>query len=220
MSCVRILTVATAALALAGCVSGTIEEVREAATSMGSDDYLVVLGKRPRPMNSETELNFISCVSENVGGGSDALNVIDEQAFMDAMFPWFEPRTAPVKTDDLPELMGQPLLSERLEEIGLKYLVWVEGSTERTDSEGSLTCSVAATGAGCFGFLTWENDSSYETTIWDVRTSRVVGRISSDAIGTSYMPAVVLPIPLIARVKSSACSSLAAQLKSFIQSDA
>jgi hypothetical protein len=116
--------------------------------------------------------------------------------------------------------MGQPLVAGRLADIGLKYLVWIEGSTERTDSEGSLTCSITTTGAGCFGFLTWENDSSYEATIWDVRSGRAVGRISSDAIGTSYMPAVVVPIPLIARVKSSACSSLADQLKSFIKNDA
>jgi hypothetical protein len=139
---------------------------------------------------------------------------------MDSLFPWFEPRTAPVQTSELAETMGQPLVAGRLADIGLKYLVWIEGSTERTDSEGSLTCSITTTGAGCFGFLTWENDSSYEATIWDVRSGRAVGRISSDAIGTSYMPAVVVPIPLIARVKSSACSSLADQLKSFIKNDA
>jgi hypothetical protein len=206
--------------ALAGCVSSTIQEVREADTSMDVNDFLVVLGKRDRPTAAETEFNFISCVSRNVGGGADRLNVIEEQSFMDSLFPWFEPRTAPVQTSELAETMGQPLVAGRLADIGLKYLVWIEGSTERTDSEGSLTCSITTTGAGCFGFLTWENDSSYEATIWDVRSGRAVGRISSDAIGTSYMPAVVVPIPLIARVKSSACSSLADQLKSFIKNDA
>ena len=125
--------------AMAGCVSSTIQEVREARTSMDVDDYMVVLGKRDRPNSNETELNFISCISKNIASGSDALNVIDERAFMDSMFPWFEPRTAPVETGDLPRIMNQPLLAARLDEIGIKYLVWVEGSTERTDSEGSLT---------------------------------------------------------------------------------
>ena len=112
--------------------------------------------------------------------------------------------------------MSVPALASRLEELGLRYLVWVEGSTKRTDSAGSLTCSVAPTGGGCFGFLTWEQDSSYEASVWDVRTGRAAGKVSSDAVGTSYMPALVLPVPLIAPVRSSACSSLADQLKSFI----
>jgi hypothetical protein len=86
----------------------------------------------------------------------------------------------------------------------------------RTDSAGSMTCSVTTAGAGCFGFLTWENDSSYEATVWDVRSGSAVGRVSSDAIGTSYIPAVVVPVPLIARVQNSACNSLSQQLKTFI----
>jgi hypothetical protein len=43
-----------------------------------------------------------------------------------------------------------------------------------------------------------------------------VGRVSSDAVGTSYVPAVVVPVPLIARVQNSACNSLSNQLKTFI----
>ena len=43
-----------------------------------------------------------------------------------------------------------------------------------------------------------------------------VGTISTDATGQSYLPAVVVPIPLLARVEANACSSLANQLKSFV----
>ena len=202
--------------ALTGCVTATVQEVRESNTGMDATDSVVVLGRRGRPQTSETELDFVSCVSKNLNQGDSKIQVIEEQAFMDAMFPWFEPRTAPVKTEDLPELMALPALAGRLEELGLRYLVWVEGSTKRTDSAGSLTCSVAPTGGGCFGFLTWEKDSSYEASVWDVRTGRTAGKVSSDAVGTSYMPALVVPLPFIAPVRSSACSGLADQLKSFI----
>ena len=202
--------------ALSGCVTATVQEVRESNTGMDATDSVVVLGRRGRPQTSETELDFVSCVSKNLNQGDSKIQVIEEQAFMDAMFPWFEPRTAPVKTEDLPELMALPALAGRLEELGLRYLVWVEGSTKRTDSAGSLTCSVAPTGGGCFGFLTWEKDSSYEASVWDVRTGRTAGKVSSDAVGTSYMPALVVPLPFIAPVRSSACSGLADQLKSFI----
>lgn len=206
-----------ALLSLGGCVTSTVQQVRETATSMGDEDAVVVLGRRNRPSQSQTELDFIDCVSRNMGGGSNSVAVIGEQEFMDAMFPWFEPRTAPLNTNELPDLLRQPILAERLREIGLKYLVWVDGSTKRTSQTGSMSCTATPGGAGCFGFLSWENDSSYEATVWNARTAQAAGRVSSDAEGTSYIPALVVPIPIIARVQNSACSSLASQLKYFVQ---
>ena len=145
--------------------------------------------------------------------------MVSESEFRDALFPWFEPRTAPANTSDLPEIMSTPVVADRLREMGLRYLVWIDGSTVRTDSAGSMTCSITTAGGGCFGFLTWENDSSYEATVWDVGSGQAVGRVSSDAMGTSYVPAVIVPVPLIARVQNSACASLSNQLKTFLLND-
>ncbi len=204
-------------LALSGCVTSTVQQVRESATGMSEGDAVVVLGRRNRPSQTQTELDFIDCVSRNMGGGTNGVAVIGEQEFMDAMFPWFEPRTAPMNTNELPDLLREPILAERMREIGLKYLVWVEGNTKRTSQTGSMSCTATPGGAGCFGFLTWENDSSYEATVWNAHSAQAAGRVSSDAAGTSYIPALVVPIPIIARVQNSACGSLARQLKDFVQ---
>ena len=201
---------------VSGCVTSTVQEVRETATGMSETESVVVLSRKTRPSQEETEAKFVDCISKNMGGGKQRVNVVAEQEFRDALFPWFEPRTAPSNASDLPELISQPELAERLESLGLRYLIWVQGDTDRTDSAGSLTCSVTATGAGCFGFLTWEMDAGYEAQVWDVRSGTLAGRVSSEAVGTSYMPAVVVPLPFIAPVRSSACSSLAQQLKSFV----
>ena len=98
---------------LAGCVTNTVQEVREASTGISATESVVVLGRRTRPSSAETELDFISCVSKNIGKGSDKIGVIAEQDFLDAMFPWFEPRTAPVNTSDLPQLIGQAPLDRK-----------------------------------------------------------------------------------------------------------
>ena len=210
------LVAVAAILPLGGCVTSTVQEIREGNTGIKDGESIAVLSRRALPSNTETEKGFVSCVSNSVRHGRNGINVIDEQKFRDAMFPWFEPRTAPLHTSDLPEIISQPFLAKRLRQLGLHYLVWIHGDTNRTDSGGSMTCSVTAAGAGCFGFLTWENNSSYEATVWDIRTGQSVGKISSDAVGTSYMPAVVVPLPFIARVRSSACNSLAHQLKTFL----
>ncbi|MEM7079435.1 MAG: hypothetical protein AAF513_12475 [Pseudomonadota bacterium] len=209
--------IASTTLLLGGCVTNTVQQVREASTGITDSDSIVVLGRRNRPSQSEAEMDFLDCVSRNMASGTDAVQVVTEQQFMDALFPWFEPRTAPVNTTDLPDLLSEPILAERIREIGLKYLVWVEGQTQRTAQAGSFSCSIAPGGGGCFGFLTWDKDSSYEASVWNTHTAKTAGKVSSDAAGTSYMPAIVVPIPLIARVQSSACSSLASQLKQFVQ---
>lgn len=212
----RCWTLILSCLLLGGCVTATVQEIRETNTALAGGDTVVVLGRRSQPTADETELDFISCVADNLGRGAQGLQVIPEERFMDATFPWFEPRIAPLNNADLPEIMKQPPLAKQLHQMQLKYLVWIEGSTQRIDQTGSMTCAVAPGGGGCFGFLSWENDSSYEASIWDVETGQNAGRISSEASGTSYIPAVIVPIPIIARVRSSACSSLANQLKSFI----
>ena len=202
---------------LSACVTSTVQEIRETSTSLTMDDTIVVLGKKDRPSSQETELDFVGCVSENLSAGKMGIEAISEQRFVDEMFPWFEPRTAPTRTTNLTRLINDPLISSKFKQIGLKYLIWIEGTTERTDSAGTLTCGVTPGAAGCFGFLTWENDSAYEATIWDIETGKTAGRVSSEATGTSFMPAVVVPIPFIARVKNNACTSLAKQIGAFIQ---
>jgi hypothetical protein len=129
------------AAALAGCVTATVQEVREAHTGIGEDDRVVVLGRRHKSRN-ETETDFIDCVSEQITRKSDGVNVMSESEFVDAVFPWFEPRTAPLDVSDLSNVISRPLVAERIEEIGVRYLVWIEGNTERSSESGRLTCNI------------------------------------------------------------------------------
>lgn len=198
-----------------GCVTTTVQEIRQASTGIASNESVVVLGRHNNSAD-ESEDEFISCVSNNLSGGSNGVGVVPEAQFVDAMFPWFEPRTAPLNTSDLPQIVNQPILADRLDSIGVRYVIWIEGNTHRASQGGAMSCSASVAGAGCFGFLTWENDSSYEASIWDIKNGRAVGKVSSDANGTSFMPAVVVPIPIIARVQTGACNSMASQLKVFL----
>jgi len=204
-----------AAIGLTGCVSSTIQQVRQGATGVDADDRVVVLGRRAN-RGYETETDFVSCLGDKLSDGSNGVTVLSEQEFVDTLYPWFEPRTAPSSPGDLPELLNQEVVAQQLEEQGIRYLIWVDGSTDTTGTTGSMTCSISPGGGGCFGFLSWQQDSSYEASVWDLRHGKSVGKLSSDATGTSYMPAVVIPLPLIARVQASACKGLGNQLRTFL----
>ncbi|MEZ5490047.1 MAG: hypothetical protein R3F50_06975 [Gammaproteobacteria bacterium] len=202
-------------LILANCTSTTVDEFRQGETGIESHESIVILGRR-QASDYETRADFVDCVGDEVNRGSNSINVVPEKEFVDALFPWFEPRTAPLRTQDLERLMSEEIVADKIDEFGIRYIVWVDGFTETTGRSGSISCAIGPGGGGCFGFGSWEDDSEFDARIWDVDALTSVGTISTDATGQSYLPAVVIPIPLLARVEANACSRLADQLKTFV----
>ena len=208
------------AVLVAGCVQTTVQGVRQAEAYLGESESIVILSRKHKTQG-ETEDDFVTCLSNHVNTGSDALSVLSEREFVNATFPWFEPRTAPLTMTDLAEVISRRLISERIEEIGVRYLVWIEGTTQRSDESGSLQCTVVTGGIpACFGFLSWESGSNYEASVWDVERGMTVGTLSSEAAGTSFVPAVVIPLPFIARVQEKACANLSDEIKKFLDPSA
>ncbi|MFW2403146.1 MAG: hypothetical protein ACN4GT_00180 [Gammaproteobacteria bacterium] len=211
----RQLCAGVLSIALAGCMTTRVEESKNSKTGIADHESVVILEASYHNGN-ETEDEFVDCVAKTVQKGRNGLRVIPEDAFIDSLFPWFEPRTMPQGPEFLPALMEKPGVDARMKENGVRYIIWVTGDTERSASGGSLSCAVAPGGGGCFGLAWWENDSSYEAAIWDIRDGKSAGAVSADVQGTSVIPAVIVPVPLIARTKSAACKGLARNLREFI----
>ena len=203
---------------LASCTSTTVDEFRQGETGIESDESVVILGRR-QASDFETKSDFVECVGKGMSQGENAISVVPEREFIDAMFPWFEPRTAPLRATDLEQLLAEDVVAQKMNEFGIRYMVWVEGFTETTGRTGSISCTVGPGGGGCFGFGTWEDDANFDARVWDVNSLRNVGTINADATGQSYLPALVVPMPLIARVETNACNRLAAQLKDFVNGE-
>ena len=203
---------------ITSCTSTTVDEFRQGETGIESDESVVILGRR-QASDFETKSDFVECVGKGMSQGENAISVVPEREFVDAMFPWFEPRTAPLRATDLEQLLAEDVVAQKMNEFGIRYMVWVEGFTETTGRTGSISCTVGPGGGGCFGFGTWEDDANFDARVWDVNSLRNVGTINADATGQSYLPALVVPIPLIARVETNACNRLAAQLKDFVNGE-
>ena len=215
-------TIVTAALlgaiVLGGCRTTTVvDEYRVAPTTIASNESLVVLGRR-HEMDKDTERDFVRCVGDALAASASGLQVVPEADFVDAMYPWFEVSTAPMDVRNMEDLLANPAVAQRLENFRLRYFVWIDGFTETTDSSGSVSCAVGPGGGGCIGFKTWDDEANYEASIWDLRKTAVSGKINTETSGTSYVPAMIIPIPLLARVKATACNAMADQLLSLIGS--
>jgi hypothetical protein len=203
------------ACTLSGCITSRIEDARENVTGLKDGQSVVIMAKSYHQGN-ETEGDYLTCVEKALGAGSKGIKVIPHQKFVDNLFPWFEPRTAPADTKGLPALMDRPGVKDAVKDMGVRYVVWLDGDTERVAEGGSLSCAAGPGGGGCFGFAWWQNDADYEAAIWDLDDYESAGTISADVSGTSFLPALVIPIPLIARTQTRACKGLAQQLRAFI----
>ena len=211
-----IVTVLMGLALLVGCKSTTvIDEYRETSSAViTGGESIVVLGRR-HSSGYETEDDFISCVGRSLNQGQSEINVIPEKDFVDSMYPYFETSTAPMDVKNLGQLAEIPAIAAKFNDFNLRYFVWIDGATERTDSSGSVSCAVGPGGGGCFGFAYWKDEANYEASIWDFKELALSGKINAETTGTSFMPAIIIPIPMLARVQENACKSLANQIRTF-----
>ena len=211
-----LLTTAIALLLGACSTTTTIDEYRDsgmADININENEKMVVLGRRHLG-DYETEPDLIKCIGRHLKKNLD-LDVVAEQEFVDRLYPWFEPRTAPLKLRRMKVLMSDSNIAGQMATMGVRYMVWVDGNTETTDSQGSLNCAIGPGGGGCFGFASWDRLSSYEAIIWDITTLEEKGRVRVETEGTSFMIAVVAPVPFVAQVQSEACEGMGNRLTNF-----
>lgn len=210
--------VLAAVLLMSGCVTSRVEETRTATTGMKAGDALVILG-RASYNDHQTEKSFTRCIANALSSGSRHIRVMSGQKFKDELYPWFEPRTAPASAKQLGKLFARPGVQDRIRKSHVRYLAWIRGDTTTTNKGGSLSCTISTFGGGCFGMSYWEQDASYEASIWDLKNMTAAGKISADADGTSYVAGFIIPIPIIARPGNAACKSLARRLEVFLRGD-
>ena len=215
----RAAVLAVAAAASAGCMTARIEQERTAATGIESGEAMVILARSYHTGNS-TEEDFVDCVSDRLKNKREELKVYDDDQFLDDFYPYFEPRTEPTSAQDLPDLLQSETVSKALAQAGIRYIVWLEGETDFRDGGGGISCAVGPGALGCFGLTWYEEGAVYEAGVWDLKSPRPAGRVSTDVNGMSMIPAIVIPVPLVAPTQTTACKRLADQLTVFIDGTA
>ena len=216
-SMVRAGTGAATLVLLSGCMTAELDENRNLSTKIAAHEAVVLLAK-PHVEGISAEDDFMDCVGDKMTRET-GIQVRPNDEFVDSMFPWLEPSTAPQRPEGVTKLLSKDVVADRIAQSGVRYIVWVDGSTRQTDSGGSITCTLGPAGGGCIGFGWWEKESDYEATVWDLNTARTAGSVSTNVIGTSALVGVILPLPFIARVQGTACDRLAGQLSAFLKGE-
>ena len=200
---------------ISSCTTSRLEEQVNLPLNLKEGESIAVISNSYHSGN-QTEYDFIQCVNKSLSKKQDYFNLIQTEYFQNMLYPWLEPRTAPQTPEDLPELLSRDLVRGTLETHNIKYLINISGETKTNSSSGALSCAAGPGGGGCFGLAWWDDTSSYSASVWDIAQQSSVGSVSATVSGTSVIPALIIPIPIIARTKSSACDGLVKQLLNFL----
>ena len=146
-----------------GCSTVVVEENKFEPVASGDGEFTVVVLGRRQSSNYDTEDDLVKCVSDKLVNKSS--RVITEDTLSDEIYPWLEPRVAPLKVNGILRMLNRPKIREKLDEIGLRYMVWVDGSTQTTSQAGSLSCAIGPGVIGCYGMGVWTNESDYDVSI-------------------------------------------------------
>jgi hypothetical protein len=158
----------------------------------------------------------MECVGNHLRIYDPPVEIVLAESIRLDFFPWLEPSTAPKTIGELRTLLQQPAMEQKLHELGIRYLLSIQGGTYTTIPGGGILCGAGMGGGGCFGFAFGTRDSSFTATIVDLQSEEQPREISSKESSGVYVPAFGIPIPLLAPTEASACEHLAKDIHAVI----
>ena len=78
----------------------------------------VVITSNSYHAGNETENDFLQCINKTLSNKQKIFNVVPTQQFINQLYPWFEPRTAPQSTKDLSSFLGREMVRAKIERLG------------------------------------------------------------------------------------------------------
>ena len=102
---------------LSACVTSTVDEVLYQGPEANLGDASVVIMGRRHASDYETEPDFIECVADHIASADKSIHVMSELEFMNELYPWFEPRTAPLRPADIERMMQVKPVAEKLQTL-------------------------------------------------------------------------------------------------------
>ena len=125
-------------LLVSGCMTATLEESRNTSTAIQAHEAVVLLAK-PHVEGITAEDDFMDCVGNKMSKQT-GIQVVANDKFVDSMFPWLEPSTAPQRPEGVTKLLRATRSRSSRKRRALSDLGGWRHSPDR--SGGSITCTI------------------------------------------------------------------------------
>jgi hypothetical protein len=158
-----------------------------------------------------------ACLIEEIKGNRMSLQALPLHGLRDQLYPWFSRSNYPRRLNDLEVIIKEPAVKERLQELGVQYVLKWDGETNISPNEGQLYM----TPYGILGYESADKTSVIRADLLAVEGGRVVTSFESIRKGTvSTLGLVFLPLPLIDDTEEDACEEISRQVDHFMQINA
>lgn len=203
-------------LLVAGCASSGPElaeksqaqSPKQAITVIRSDTFQFDWGKEIKPVRADLE----RCATNAIETHFPDLHFVSREEFTKTAFPDLPINSAPTDLRYIRVVLDSPTVRQRLEQLNLRYIVYVGGHTEIAASHSWVMIGgyMAATAAG---ISTWEKETEVSALVFDLKNPRGTTRTEDRGEGTSWVAGL---FPFIIGMPTSsehrACKQLGEQL--------
>jgi len=164
------------------------------------------------------EEKFANCVQEELAKNVSGLKFIAEDRFRDALFPWFESGTFPRSIEELDLTMNQPLVLDRIQSIGIRFVIYVGGYKSKGKFDGPFMVTGGFGAAGALGYTSADRKTEIKAVVWDLEKRVSLGEVDVEKSGSFKWIGLIIPIPIPDATESAACRETAERISNCLKS--
>jgi hypothetical protein len=172
----------------------------------------------PRPLapgetvviiSAELDETFADDVREQVARRAATVPLLAETDFRRAMFPWFQTGWPSERPEAFERAMREQAVRRRIDELDLRYLVEVRGTTK---ADGQLSVGPYP---GAMGWAAPHTNVAAK--VWDLKEGQALQDAAVETSGVQFLLWVVYGIYLFSMTESKAIDELAHRLVLFFE---
>jgi hypothetical protein len=216
----RIVLILGFASLLAGCLPvplpSTVDSARSPAVRVADVPGQGQLPPRPLApgekvviISAEFDDAFAEGVRDEVAQQAPAIPVLPETEFRRALFPWFQSGWPSGHPEAFERAMREQAVRRKIEELDLRYLVEVRGSTE---DDGQFSVGPYP---GAMGWAT--PHTKVAAKVWDLRKGQTFQDAAAETSGIQFLFWAVYGVYLFSMTESKATDELATRLVLFFE---
>lgn len=158
-----------------------------------------------------------ACMIEEIKGNELSLQAVSLYSLQDQLYPWLSRSNYPRRLNELQLIVKEPAVKERLQSLGIQYLLNWDGETTLATPEGDLYM----TPYGVIGYESTDKKSVIKADLLAVEEGKVVNSFEITREGTELMLGLVfMPLPIFSDTEEDACEEISRQIETFIQANA
>jgi hypothetical protein len=184
------------------------------SSTVGADAIVALRIDAGRPHEDRIEARFARCIADAFPPPAALRSDAPAAALRDALFPWLDPGVAPTGAEEFAALLETRLVRERLNAIGVRYLVVLAGGPAGSHTTDALAMVPYG---GFWGILKERQEYALQASVWDIQSRTIVGVGQGSWSRAIGMVGVFLPVPLYYSTEAQTCDEMVKSVRQAIQ---